>query len=634
MIRGILLAMTLLGLAGHFAVNPMVAWAEEQGWQAGLEAISTPPVPPGSNQNSRLEHSFAGEKPLAPGTLAYHQQRIRLSWARAWLLGLVLVGVALLSWRRAEVKQRLQEVFAEKDHPLTLALLRIAVFGVLLSRFDLERWLWFTDLPRALALPPPGLAWVLSNELVSREVASALGPVFLLCCFMAMIGLFSRASAGMAILLGLYIWGIPKVFGATMFQHSLFWLGALCAVAPSGDALSIDALWRAWRRPAATIAGINERSRTHAWAARIGWMFFALLYFFPGWWKLWDCGFDFAFSDNLASVMHGRWADFGGKVPWLRVDKVPPMMWGAGLSVLLFELAFPFAMFSRRLRPFLLLEGAFFHVMNLVVLYIDFLHMVYCYVMFIDVRKWLQWAGTKIYRSPMELGYDAKDAGGHRAAALLKTLDLLDVVKPVSAAGFYVTVGSSRREGMAAVWLLCRRVPLLLLVVPLLWWCLARSRPPVVEPPEDELRLPRAGRRVLALGAFICSAGFVAGSLELDQGWPFACYPPFGWISGPYRHSVRLVATADDGTLLPYDERVIVKRLSGNWSAQLMGFVLLTQDPALREQRLRALWQLFLMAEPRLSSAASVRLDAVTLLLDPEQKQPQVLEQTLLLIVK
>lgn len=636
--RVVVLALLVFGVGGHFAVNPIVEAAYDAGAVAALERVGAPVVVPGSNQNSRLEYSMSGAERPAPGTLDHHQRQVRIAFGRAWLAVLLLV-VAGLVWRyRDAVRGRLVATFHEEDHPLTLGILRIAVFAVLLKRFNADRWLWFSDFPRELAMPPPGLAWVLDAGVIDRGVAAALCPIFVVLLFMAMIGLFTRASAAAAILLGLYIWGIPKFFGATFYQHSLFWLGALCAAAPSGDALSVDALIRAWRKPGASLALADVRSTSYARPARVAWLFFGVLYFFPGWWKVWECGFDFAFSDNLIHIMRGRWIDGGGNAPWFRPDLVPPLVWIGGLNVLLWELAFPFAMFSPRMRVALLAEGVFFHIMNVVVLYIDFMHMTYCYVVFIDVRALLQRAGRRLWGAQRELVYDAASPSMQRVAAIVKVVDVFDAVRATPAA--------TGRIGAGALVALAPRLPLAWvlspIVVPLLALAQAlapaagRTGPsPALQEGDVERARARARRAswlATRVGAFIFSAGFVAGALELDQGWPFACYPPFGWIGGPFRHSVRPTATTADGKVLPYDEDVIIKRMSGNWSAQVNGFVLLTPEPALREQRMRALWRLYTKAQPAFGQAAHVQLDEVTLRIDPEHlKDPPVVARRPLL---
>ncbi len=151
---GVVVLALAVGLLGHFAVNPLVAAAVAAGRRAAVEAVAARPVPPGSTQNSRMEHAFSGELPLPDGSLAQLQQRVRVSWARAFLGLLSLAALAALWRRRAQALERLRAFFAEEDHPYTLAFLRIVVFGTLVARFDTQRWLWFVDFPPDLALPP------------------------------------------------------------------------------------------------------------------------------------------------------------------------------------------------------------------------------------------------------------------------------------------------------------------------------------------------------------------------------------------------------------------------------------------------------------------------------------------------
>ena len=80
------------------------------------------------------------------------------------------------------------------------------------------------------------------------------------------------------------------------------------------------------------------------------------------------------------------------------------------------------------------------------------------------------------------------------------------------------------------------------------------------------------------------------------------------------------------------NERIKTNRLNGMWRAQMIGLVLLTPEPELRDRRLAALFQVYERADPRLRRAVSATFDAVTLRFD--FRAAQVIERHRLLTLR
>ena len=75
-----------------------------------------------------------------------------------------------------------------------------------------------------------------------------------------------------------------------------------------------------------------------------------VIYFFPGFWKFFESGFDWAFSDNLPNTMHQKWAELGDWRPLLRIDHYPLVYQIMGVGTLVFEMGFVFLILFRRTR--------------------------------------------------------------------------------------------------------------------------------------------------------------------------------------------------------------------------------------------------------------------------------------------
>jgi hypothetical protein len=626
----IALALGLL-VGGHLAARPAVAALVQAGHAGTVETLAAPVEPPGQTQNSRMAYSFSGELPPA-SAISDLEQRVRIRWARIWLVLMMLLALRHLAVHRSEWSDRLRQLFAETEHPYTLALLRILVFGWLLSRHDTRKLLLYADFPRELAMPPPGLAWALAGPLLGKAAMAVIGPLYAVCCFLAMVGFCTRPAAAVAIALGVYVGGIPKLFGATVYHHVMYWLGAVCAAAPSGDALSVDALWTAYGCPQRGLARASERRTAYAIPLRIIWLLFAMLYFFPGVWKLWNCGLDWFKSSNLAGAMHGRWLD-AHMMPQIRVDHMPLVLTLGAINAVIFELCFPLAILYRRTRRIALVEGVVFHGLNKLLLYFDFVHILYCYLVFFDCRGLLARCGRVLLGAPRHLGVDVRDGGALRAAALLRTVDLFDalVIDSSDAAepgrGVWLVGDARARSGRAALAAVLPRLPLAWPLLPILWpliFYALRRGSPAPAPAQPDRSPDRAARLALFTGLFILTAGSLAGARELDRGWPFACYPPFAWLSGEYRHVLRITVETPGSPPQRVDEGAITKQLGPQWKAQLFGQVLLTADEATRNARLLAMWRLYQKLDPRLRSAVRAQLDEVRIRIDPDAPGEQL----------
>ena len=146
---------------------------------------------------------------------------------------------ATLAWRRFW--------FAPAD-PRPLGLCRFLLFGYVLLRLSPEvaTTAWSTVTP-ALWLPTH-LFKALRLVPVSPGVLGVLDLLWIGSLLLACLGLFSRASTGAALLLGVYLLGLPQCFGKVDHWSGLLVLVMLVlALARCGDALSIDS-WLASRR--------------------------------------------------------------------------------------------------------------------------------------------------------------------------------------------------------------------------------------------------------------------------------------------------------------------------------------------------------------------------------------------------
>jgi predicted DCC family thiol-disulfide oxidoreductase YuxK len=279
-------------------------------------------------------------------------------------------------------------------------------------------------------LLPIGL---LQNVPLAR--ALAVSDIILIC--LGIVGLYTRWSIGLATLVSLYGFGLVQNLGKIDHFHDVIWFMALLAAGPSEYCFSVDALRRAVKNADEGNVEPSFPPSTALWTLRYIWLMMGTLYLGTGIAKLQSALTDhWAGSANLRNIMWRKWLELYWYNPHfgklIRADSLPAWILGIlGVSVIIFELGFIFAVFSRRVRPAWGLWGLAFHVGNGFVLKIWFTDLLPAYVALFD---WVAIgrALSRRARDPLLLFYD--EACGHcrRTVAILRLFDLFDAVNPVS----------------------------------------------------------------------------------------------------------------------------------------------------------------------------------------------------------
>ncbi|MDG2032170.1 MAG: HTTM domain-containing protein [Phycisphaerales bacterium] len=262
-----------------------------------------------------------------------------------------------LAWRHRErFAGLLRGFFTEKDTPFNIGVFRFVVFGMMFFFVGKEELPHYSSLPATLHFPPVGLGPALARMPASPELATVILVIFKTCCLFAMVGLFTRLTTILATVLALYVFGIPQMFGKVNHNHHLVWFAAVLASSRCGDALSVDALLRRMRgRPT------PGQAIAYALPLRIIWVLLGLIYFFPGYWKLWGGGIDWIFGDHLRYQMYHLWSTHENptSIPWISESKF--MVTLGGIATIVFEILFIFLIFTRTTRVLAAIGGLCFH---------------------------------------------------------------------------------------------------------------------------------------------------------------------------------------------------------------------------------------------------------------------------------
>jgi predicted DCC family thiol-disulfide oxidoreductase YuxK len=464
-----------------------------------------------------------------------------------------LLTLAILQWRFKALTRFLNE----KSTALNLAVARVAVAATLLWQIRLQEILLHASLDPALRVPFRIWGGLASRLTAPPAWITVIYAVFVVSAILMLIGLFGRVASAIVAICAVYLISTLFLYGKVdHIYHHLIFFSLICALFPSTDTLSLDAVLAAWRDADAGCLRRSPPSLAYGYAMRSMWIFVGLAYYFPGVWK-----FSRAWMDWLSGkVLHDFIARAGELVPWtplqLSLFRHPLLMSFASVMVIVFEIGFIFVILFRHLRPFAGFLGLVFHNATYLILRIQFTALQSCYVIFFDWTAICSWIGRKLSLGGATVFYDPHCKLCRRTAGTLAIFDwtnsLTFVANPVPERFFSVIADNGRAGvGYEAYKLIAARLPLLWLLRPfmglpgiqqlgtLIYARVAASRTcSILDKTES-----RGDHSVSATTPFIARAvplaglGLMAlfGLLHVEETWPLSCFPAF---DGPSSDSV------------------------------------------------------------------------------------------------
>jgi hypothetical protein len=190
--------------------------------------------------------------------------------------------------------------------------------------------------------------------------AEVLGPMTLLwkaSLVLGALGLFTRASLLLALVLSIYLLGLPHNFGKVNHADAVVVLVLLTlALSRCADAWSVDRLVRRFRFGRAPERDRPEPSGRYGWPIRTVWLIVSLIFASAGVAKLRGAGLAWMHPENLTTILVQHQYYYGGMAPtrWgLTIGQHPAVVVLLATGTLLIELGMISAMFSPRARAVL-----------------------------------------------------------------------------------------------------------------------------------------------------------------------------------------------------------------------------------------------------------------------------------------
>ncbi|TWU00100.1 Vitamin K-dependent gamma-carboxylase [Botrimarina colliarenosi] len=558
------------------------------------------------------------------------------AWSRGYAtkasaLATLFAGVAGCAIGLPSVRRRFKRFLFASSAPLNLAVLRIAVFGMLLYLLRTELIETYAAWPREMYQFPLIAGWFYQFLPITPEVVTPLLTIATVTTVLAVFGVLTRATTVVSVLLGVYLIGIPQLSGKVNHLHHLLLIGAVLACSQCGDALSIDAIVRAFRGADRGVVAPPHRAVRYGLPIRLAMLVLATVYFFPGFWKVASNGPQWVFSNNLENHMLQKWFELETYTPPIPLHKAPFSGVGGALFAVVFELGLPIALLWKRSRAVWAMMGLTFHNLTNLLMNISFITLQVMYVMFVDWQRLLRWVGRRLLGEPIRVLYDGNCGLCRRTMAVLGVFDWLQQLKPVNALqrsaveddglGFledaalmqdmhaaWRVEGRGAGDGGAAEWGTAKgfdayqkiawRVPLLWLTLPVIYlppvaamgWKVYRRvadsracRVPTATKGAGQVSPQRrwSWKPLAVVAGTILLGQCVLGAGRLHKSWPLACYPLFDQIEGRSVVWPEFEAVTIDGERLPLDDDPVREMLgSARYVAPMKSLIEIPVDEA------------------------------------------------------
>lgn len=316
---------------------------------------------------------------------SHHYRILQLFAARGFLIQLsvqVLVNVLI---HRKLILAYFRKYLFEPALPYNIAILRILFFAYMAMTY-----VHFYDSSGATLgltskIPLPYIGWLVELIPVNTGLYAVFAIAGAVSCIFIIVGFKTRWFLAVNAICCFYVVATPNFFGKLWHHQIIIWISWFFAFARCYDVYSIDS----WLRKTPLL----QRAE-YTFPVRFIWIQFGIIYFWAGFYKLWDSGFDWALSRSMVNQVQLEWLQHYNTVPAFRIDKYPFLLYTGGILVILFELSYVLFVLKKAWRWVAVAGGILMHSLIGYFMYILFFSRLWifylCYIdfnMFYKKRK-------------------------------------------------------------------------------------------------------------------------------------------------------------------------------------------------------------------------------------------------------
>lgn len=287
----------------------------------------------------------------------------------------------------------LKRFFFEPQLPYSISIFRILFFSYLAYIYFIE----YSMLPTVSLsnrVPLPLIGWLVDILPINAGIYICFLYLGLVCCLFIVIGFKTRFFLIINSICVFYIIATPNFFGKLWHEQLVIWIVWFFMFSRCYDAFSID-------------ASINKtaivKSANYTFPIRFVWIQFGIIYFWAGFYKLWDSGFEWSFGSSMINQVQLEWVQAYDKIPGVRIDQYPIVLYLGGLLVIIFELTYILFVLRPKWRWISFFGGLIMHNLIGYFMYISFLTLLQIfYVFYIDFNQFFIKSKGKV---TIEKGY-------------------------------------------------------------------------------------------------------------------------------------------------------------------------------------------------------------------------------------
>lgn len=298
--------------------------------------------------------------------------------ARGFLLILVIQILRNIIKHRVIFANYLKKYFLEPQLPFSISILRILFFSYLAYIY----WIKFRMLPTVsldAKVSLPLIGWLIDIIPVNAELYSSFLILGMVCCLFIVLGFRTRFFLILNAICVFYIVAVPNFFGKLWHEQFVIWITWFMAFSSCYDVFSIDSFFN--KKPLIKSANYN-------YPVRFVWIQFGIIYFWAGFYKLWDSGFDWTLGRSMVNQVQLEWVQAYDLVPSIRIDHYPLVLYVGGLIAILFELSYILFLLRPKFRWIAVVGGLIMHNLIGYFMYISFFTLLQAfYIFYIDFNS-------------------------------------------------------------------------------------------------------------------------------------------------------------------------------------------------------------------------------------------------------
>ncbi len=259
------------------------------------------------------------------------QNDMQVLIARGFLLHISFQTVTVILGNFKRISNYLKNYLLLPQLPHNIAVLRILFFSYLAFIYCTK---YFSALPivsLSSKASLPYINWLVELLPVNAFIYTTFVFAGIICCLFIIVGYKTRWFLLVNAVCVLYIIATPNFFGKLWHEQIVIWISWFFTFSRCYDALSLDA-----KLSKKTVV----KSADYTFPVRFIWLQFGIIYFWSGFCKLWDCGFDWALSQSMVNQVQLEWLQHYDKIPAIRIDHYPALLKAGGLLLIGFELCY------------------------------------------------------------------------------------------------------------------------------------------------------------------------------------------------------------------------------------------------------------------------------------------------------